>query len=250
MNSLSSQHPDPFSLYHAPLRAVRRWQLATLACAGAAALFALALTLVSLQPPTVIVYDTADVSRTRVVRRVATPQATPADARLFFAHMVALRYGWDSLSVKRDSERYLAACYKPERERTSAFLAETIEGAPNGKPVSRLVDFMRQGVAHAVQLPMDLGAIDCRERKERRQWDCFVKAELVTTALLSDAAPGLAPVVQPMQFVATMLEAPRSAATPYGLVMAAMHAELAEAAASAAAAPASTTNASARTQRN
>ena len=194
--------------------------------------------------------DLTELGRTRVVRHVATPQATTADARLFFAHMVALRYGWDSLSVKRDSERYLAACYRPERERTTAFLAEAIEGAPNGKPVSRLVDFMRQGVAHAVQLPIDLGAIDCRERKERRQWDCFVKAELVTTALLSDAAPALAPVVQPMHFVATMLEAPRSAATPYGLVMAAMHAELAEPAAANAATPTSAAHAPSTTQRN
>ena len=237
MTTLQSQQADPFALYHAPLRAVRRWQAVAAACAVAAGLFALALFILSLQPPTVIVYDANDLQRTRVVRGAAQPRVTVAEARLFFAHMVALRYGWDSLTVKRDTQQYLAACYKTERARTQAFLTEAVEGASRGSSITRLGDYMRQGVAHAVQLPMDLSAIDCRPRSERRQWDCYVRAEMVTTALFSEAASNVgndaasvpAAVVQPMQFVATLLESPRTGKTPYGLVLAALHAETASA---------------------
>jgi len=226
MQSFDANIADPFALYHAPLASARRWRATCVALALLVALLGAALAVASVRPPTVIVYDRSAPESLRIARVPQGVPVTQADARLFFSHMLQLRYGWDSLTVKRDLEQFLGGCYRPARERELAFLRAAVAANERERPISRLSDYMRQSVSHRLVLPAELDQIDCRRRGARQQWDCYVRADVHSRPLFTQrSSPADANVKQSLQFVATLLEAPRTTHTPYGLVLAALHHE-------------------------
>lgn len=232
-----ANRPDVYASFGRTAEQARRWRRWAASLGALVGLQAVALTLLALRPPFVIVHDHVG-RRPPEVRRLrlgAPPDAR--DARLFFTQMATLRFGWQSSSVRRDLESFLAQCHpahrkaqlrhlldRPDDAATAAIGGRPRAGAAttNARPVpSRLDAWQRGGAVNQLVLPEHWDEVHCRMRPEEPVWDCAMQARLVTT-VPADESGREAPAVAELKttFVASLLEVPHTPKTPYGLLVA------------------------------
>jgi hypothetical protein len=221
IDCLDSNLQDPFEPYHASVRANQRLSRLCFMQAGVIALLVLALVYgVALRPMRVIVKDRASAEMPMLSVTDAAPIITPMDARVFFVHMLQLRYGWDSAHVAAQFKDLLGLSAAPYRNVVTDYLSapyqadEQTADAPTSV-CSRLEAWRQAREVHTLAFVGGLQDVDCRTQDDDL-WHCRVRGAIKTENLAEPNRPQ-APVR--VTFTGTLMPVPHTYQTPSGLVV-------------------------------
>ena len=202
---------DPFTEYYRPLKQVRRYRalvggLATLLVLQAGVMAAWAL-----KPTPVIVLPEAPTKTPWLLGPGGLPEPTCAQAERFLVHMVQLRYGWRSSTVRSSLEAYLRLSHKNHQHATEVWLR------PPGPASSPLTQWEGGDALHVVAPPEDFNEVTCAPGEQAGLWLCQCRVPLFSRDVAADG--NVAVTFKMFDVLALLLQTRPETANPWGFVL-------------------------------
>ena len=216
--TLDPHAADPFDAYHAVFVDKRRLQKFLAAALALNVLTLLVLLAAVLRPAHVIVKDRIAGAPPILARAGVAPPINATDARVFFMHVLQLRFGWSSATVRRDMQTYLGQCLKEQRTRELDYLSEAAQQTPSETgpaPRTRLQAWEQAELSNTLIWPAELDDIVCSPQPQGL-WRCEATAQIVTQGPqnASDETPPVRTT-----FLAALYPVRHTVHTPSGLVV-------------------------------
>jgi len=189
------------------------------------AIFGTYIYLQAVKPTEQLIVDRCSDTAPYMATSTFASEFTIADARNFFVNMARRRYAWSSASIARDVEEFAEQSMADQREADIRYYSEQIEvpGDTRRTRKPRLEAYASCGAWHSLVFPPTLERIKCvRDPAAGARppfWHCEMKVTLLEEFLgLGDASRVTMPD-QKLYITGTFMEAKRTPATPFGLLV-------------------------------
>lgn len=216
---------DEFDAYGRVFQENRRYRIREIILLVLVLLSGFAMVILALQPPVVVLKDSASYEPPVLAAIGTAPPIRDVDAKSFFIYSLRKRFGWESMTLMRDWDELHTLMTEQMRTAFASYANELVEApedpaavAPGGSnKVPRVHLWVEQMVRNEVTISRD--DVECRKGEPVagvEQWYCRAFGSIETTPLTVPLAEAVA-VRRKVEFRGRFQPAPYSLTRLWGL---------------------------------